>query len=87
MLPTINPLQLSGQNDMSNNCGTLRNNPTFVAVIGIISEDKLYSIIKSNYEKKEMEEFNKNYEFYNKYKYAKYLEELILYASDINKYN
>jgi malate/lactate dehydrogenase len=85
MLPTISKIQLSGQNDMSNNYGTFCNNPTFVAVPCAISEDNLYSIIKSNYEKKEVDEFNKNYESYNKYKYAKYLEELILYESDINK--
>jgi len=86
MSVTINKLQLSGQNDISNNYATLHNNPIFVGVSCAISEDNLYAIIKLNYEQKNSDEFNENYKFYNKYKYTKYLEELILFASEINKH-
>jgi hypothetical protein len=80
---TINKTQLSEINDISNNYGTLHNNPVFVGVLCTISEDKLYSIIKSNYEKKDIDKFNKNSEFYIKNKYTKYLEELTLYKKEI----
>jgi hypothetical protein len=86
MQVTISKLQLSGRTDISNNYGLLHNNPIFVGISCVISEDNLYNIIKYNYEKKDVGKFNKNYECYKKNKYTKYLEELMLYTSDINKY-
>jgi hypothetical protein len=86
MYGKINNLQLSGRNDISNNYGTLHHRPKFVGVSCAISEDKLYAIIKYNYEKKDFDKFNINCEFYKKNKYTKYLEELLLYTSEIDKY-
>jgi hypothetical protein len=65
----------------SNTYPTLCNNPKFIGISSIISEEKLFKLIKQHYDNENKEELLNTIEVYKKYKYEKYLDIIKHYIS------